>query len=200
LHRHSIMTKNPSDDLEMAHPLLRFVSIASLFLLTALAGYVTKEVVLEQEQAVKIKRYFTVARLSYVAGKYDDCIHSLVYLHSLTSAYENSRELESFCFQGKDLVKHQQEIESAEETVTVNSTDSEIIGSICRGPLQARLEKWLLRPPLPEVKIISGFTGINRGIASLSRQLRRLDAKDRSAVDRLAKDVGRFCKAANWNK
>lgn len=56
------------------------------------------------EQKNSIKDSFNLARNLYVQGKYELCITELLKLHSLIPMYENSKELQQYCEQGRELV------------------------------------------------------------------------------------------------
>jgi pSer/pThr/pTyr-binding forkhead associated (FHA) protein/tetratricopeptide (TPR) repeat protein len=59
---------------------------------------------LTPEQRASVKDSFTLARNLYVQGKYEICLTELAKVHELIPQYENSKELQSFCEQGNDLV------------------------------------------------------------------------------------------------
>jgi tetratricopeptide (TPR) repeat protein len=49
-----------------------------------------------------------------VQGKYELCLTELAKVHELIPQYENSKELQSFCEQGKELVHRQRDLERKE--------------------------------------------------------------------------------------
>lgn len=63
------------------------------------------------EQKAVIKDSFNLARNLYVQGKYELCLTELAKVHELLPQYENSKELQSFCEQGKELVHRQRDLE-----------------------------------------------------------------------------------------
>lgn len=58
-----------------------------------------------------IKDSFALARNLYVQGKYALCQTELRKVHDLIPQYENSKELESFCEQGLELVRRQEDLD-----------------------------------------------------------------------------------------
>jgi pSer/pThr/pTyr-binding forkhead associated (FHA) protein/tetratricopeptide (TPR) repeat protein len=69
---------------------------------------------LTQEQRSVVKDSFNLARNLYVQGKYELCLTELAKLHELIPQYENSKELQSFCDQGRELVHRQRDLERKE--------------------------------------------------------------------------------------
>ncbi len=61
------------------------------------------------EQRSIVKDSFNLARNLYVQGKYELCLTELAKLHELIPLYENSKELQSFCEQGRELVHRQRD-------------------------------------------------------------------------------------------
>jgi pSer/pThr/pTyr-binding forkhead associated (FHA) protein/tetratricopeptide (TPR) repeat protein len=66
---------------------------------------------MSSDQKSLVKDSFNLARNLYVQGKYELCLTELAKVHELIPAYENSKELESFCMQGKDLVTRQRDLD-----------------------------------------------------------------------------------------
>ncbi|MGZ3722800.1 MAG: FHA domain-containing protein [Bdellovibrionales bacterium] len=66
------------------------------------------------EQRSVVKDSFNLARNLYVQGKYELCLTELAKLHELIPQYENSKELQSFCDQGRELVHRQRDLERKE--------------------------------------------------------------------------------------
>ncbi len=67
----------------------------------------TQSVVFENltpEQKAAVKDSFNLARNLYVQGKYELCLTELAKVHENIPQYENSKELQSFCEQGRELV------------------------------------------------------------------------------------------------
>jgi pSer/pThr/pTyr-binding forkhead associated (FHA) protein/TolA-binding protein len=64
---------------------------------------------LSKEQKLVVKDSFNLARNLYVQGKYALCLTELAKLHELIPQYENSKELQSFCEQGLELVRREEE-------------------------------------------------------------------------------------------
>lgn len=58
---------------------------------------------------------FSMARENYVKGQYDVCLDALSRLHHFNSPTEESKQLESFCTQGKELVKREAELETIQQ-------------------------------------------------------------------------------------
>jgi pSer/pThr/pTyr-binding forkhead associated (FHA) protein len=69
---------------------------------------------LSNEQRSVVKDSFNLARNLYVQGKYELCLTELAKLHELIPQYENSKELQSFCEQGRELVHRQRDLERKE--------------------------------------------------------------------------------------
>jgi len=69
---------------------------------------------LTPEQKGVVKDSFNLARNLYVQGKYELCLTELAKLHELIPQYENSKELQSFCDQGRELVHRQRDLERKE--------------------------------------------------------------------------------------
>lgn len=69
---------------------------------------------LTPEQKNVVKDSFNLARNLYVQGKYELCLTELAKVHELIPQYENSKELQSFCEQGKELVHRQRDLERKE--------------------------------------------------------------------------------------
>ena len=69
---------------------------------------------LTNEQRSVIKDSFNLARNLYVQGKYELCLTELAKLVELIPQYENSKELQSFCEQGRELVHRQRDLERKE--------------------------------------------------------------------------------------
>lgn len=69
---------------------------------------------LTNEQRSVVKDSFNLARNLYVQGKYELCLTELAKLHELIPQYENSKELQSFCEQGRELVHRQRDLERKE--------------------------------------------------------------------------------------
>lgn len=64
---------------------------------------------LSKEQKLVVKDSFSLARNLYVQGKYALCLTELAKMHDLIPQYENSKELQSFCEQGLELVRREEE-------------------------------------------------------------------------------------------
>lgn len=69
---------------------------------------------LTPEQKSLVKDAFNLARNLYVQGKYELCLTELAKVHETIPLYENSKELESFCAQGKELVQRQRDLDRKE--------------------------------------------------------------------------------------
>ena len=69
---------------------------------------------LTNEQRGVVKDSFNLARNLYVQGKYELCLTELAKLHELIPLYENSKELQSFCEQGRELVQRQRDLDRKE--------------------------------------------------------------------------------------
>lgn len=69
---------------------------------------------LSVENKAVVKDSFNLARNLYVQGKYELCLTELAKVHELIPQYENSKELQSFCEQGKELVHRQRDLERKE--------------------------------------------------------------------------------------
>ncbi len=66
---------------------------------------------LSPEQKSVVKDSFVLARNLYVSGKYELCLTELAKVHELIPQFETSKELQSFCEQGKELVHRQRDLE-----------------------------------------------------------------------------------------
>ncbi|MBX3020835.1 MAG: FHA domain-containing protein [Bdellovibrionales bacterium] len=64
---------------------------------------------LSKEQKLVVKDSFNLARSLYVGGKYALCLTELAKLHEILPQFENSKELQSFCEQGLELVRRDEE-------------------------------------------------------------------------------------------
>lgn len=69
---------------------------------------------LPPEQKAAIKDSFNLARNLYVQGKYELCLTELAKVHESVPQFENSKELQSFCEQGRELVHRQRDLEQKE--------------------------------------------------------------------------------------
>ena len=69
---------------------------------------------LTNEQKAVVKDSFNLARNLYVQGKYELCLTELAKVHELIPQHDNSKELQSFCEQGRELVKRQRDLEYKE--------------------------------------------------------------------------------------
>lgn len=69
---------------------------------------------LTPEQKSVVKDSFTLARSLYVQGKYELCLAEVAKVHELIPQFENSKELLSFCEQGRELVIRQKDSERKE--------------------------------------------------------------------------------------
>lgn len=69
---------------------------------------------LKPEQKSVVKDSFHLARNLYVQGKYALCITELAKVHDIIPQYENSKELYSFCEQGRELVRRQEDLDRKE--------------------------------------------------------------------------------------
>jgi len=61
-----------------------------------------------------VKDSFHLARNLYVQGKYSLCLTELAKVHEIIPQFENSKELESFCDQGRELVRRQEDLDRKE--------------------------------------------------------------------------------------
>lgn len=66
---------------------------------------------LTQEKKSVVKDSFALARNLYVQGKYTLCLTELAKVHELIPQFENSKELQSFCEQGLELVRRQEDLD-----------------------------------------------------------------------------------------
>lgn len=69
---------------------------------------------LTPEQRSVVKDSFNLARSLYVQGKYELCLAEVAKVHELIPQFENSKELQSFCEQGRELVIRQKDSERKE--------------------------------------------------------------------------------------
>ncbi len=69
---------------------------------------------LKPEQKSVVKDSFVLARNLYVQGKYALCLAELAKVHDLIPQFENSKELQSFCEQGLELVRRQEDLDRKE--------------------------------------------------------------------------------------
>ncbi len=66
---------------------------------------------LKTEQKGVVKDSFALARNLYIQGKYALCLTELAKVHEIIPQFENSKELQSFCEQGLELVRRQEDTE-----------------------------------------------------------------------------------------
>src|SRR5882757_7073121 len=59
-----------------------------------------------------VKDAFNLARNLYVQGKYELCLTEVAKVHDVIPQYENSKELQTFCEQGRELVLRQRDLEA----------------------------------------------------------------------------------------
>jgi pSer/pThr/pTyr-binding forkhead associated (FHA) protein/tetratricopeptide (TPR) repeat protein len=92
---------------------------------------------LTNEQKLTVKDSFNLARNLYVQGKYALCLTELAKLHEVIPQYENSKELQSFCEQGLELVRRQEDLERKEREKAM--IESQINGYVesCKNKLKA---------------------------------------------------------------
>ena len=100
----------------------------------------TQSVVFENltpEQKAVVKDSFNLARNLYVQGKYELCLTELAKVHELIPQHENSKELQSFCEQGRELVKRQRDLEYKERERAM--IEQQITGYVeaCKAKLNA---------------------------------------------------------------
>lgn len=69
---------------------------------------------LTKEQQSVVKDTFKLATSLYVQGKYALCLTELAKLHDLIPQFENSKELQSYCEQGLELVRRQEDLDRKE--------------------------------------------------------------------------------------
>jgi pSer/pThr/pTyr-binding forkhead associated (FHA) protein/tetratricopeptide (TPR) repeat protein len=69
---------------------------------------------LKPEQKSVVKDSFHLARNLYVQGKYALCLTELAKVHEVIPQFENSKELQSFCEQGLELVRRQEDLDRKE--------------------------------------------------------------------------------------
>ena len=69
---------------------------------------------LTPEQKNVVKDSFHLARNLYVQGKYALCLTELAKVHEIIPQFENSKELQSFCEQGLELVRRQEDLDRKE--------------------------------------------------------------------------------------
>lgn len=69
---------------------------------------------LKPEQKGVVKDSFHLARNLYVQGKYALCLTELAKVHEIIPQFENSKELQSFCEQGLELVRRQEDLDRKE--------------------------------------------------------------------------------------
>ncbi len=83
-----------------------------------------------------IKDSFNLARNLYVQGKYELCLTELAKVHEQVPLFENSKELESFCVQGKELVHRQRDLDRKESER--QAIESQIAGYVetCKSNLK----------------------------------------------------------------
>lgn len=69
---------------------------------------------LKAEQKNVVKDSFHLARNLYVQGKYALCLTELAKVHEVIPQFDNSKELQSFCEQGLELVRRQEDLDRKE--------------------------------------------------------------------------------------
>src|ERR1044072_2567996 len=94
-------------NLWMLKPFIRFLGL--FIFLIASFGTAAKTTKTPSQSA---KDAFNLARNLYVQGKYELCVAELEKVHKeLPNGFENSKELETFCKKGKDIVDREKAID-----------------------------------------------------------------------------------------
>lgn len=69
---------------------------------------------LKPEQQGAVKDALNLAKTLYMQGKYSLCLTEIAKVHAIIPQFENSKELENFCEQGRELVRRQEDYERKE--------------------------------------------------------------------------------------
>lgn len=110
---------------------------------------------LTKEQQSLVKDTFKLATNLYVQGKYALCLTELAKLHEMIPQYENSKELQSYCEQGLELVRRQEDLDRKErERVQIENQISAIVDG-CKTKLNANATVDDTRVCLTEAMVLS---------------------------------------------
>lgn len=93
---------------------------------------------LSPDQRATVKDSFTLARTMYVKGKFANCLTELAKVTVLVPQYENSKELQTFCEQGQDLAKKQQDMEYREAERQKQENQIAALAGKCRARLKGQ--------------------------------------------------------------
>lgn len=93
---------------------------------------------LSPEQKTAVKDTFTLAKNLYMQGKYELCLAELAKLQQMIPIYENSKEVEAFCNQGRDLVIRQKDIDRREKEKALLEQQITTVVEGCKEKLKDR--------------------------------------------------------------
>lgn len=110
---------------------------------------------LTTEKKAVVKDSFNLARNLYVQGKYALCLTELAKVHELIAQFENSKELQSFCEQGLELVRRQEDAERKERERLL--IEQQITGyvEVCKAKLPTNATVDETRQCMAEAMILS---------------------------------------------
>jgi pSer/pThr/pTyr-binding forkhead associated (FHA) protein/tetratricopeptide (TPR) repeat protein len=92
---------------------------------------------LSPEQKSAVKDTFSLARSLYVQGKYELCLAETAKLHEMLPFYENSKEIEAFCSQGRELVLRQKDSDRREREKALLEQQITAVIDGCKEKLKA---------------------------------------------------------------
>jgi len=157
--------------------------------------------------SVKIRELSKMAENFYQNKRYSDCIYEISLLRNYDrTAANNSDGLYDRCVKGTiDEALNIREGSRAPASLGPQSIDfdptrmkdEDFVRAACSGQLFRRFERIYASPELPVVKVISApaYSGLNPGIAALSRQLRQQFHQATEPAGRIARDLQIFCAA-----
>ena len=151
------------------------------------------------EQKNAIKDSFNLARNLYVQGKYELCITEVAKLHLLIPFFENSKELEEFCKQGRELVIRQKDLERKERERAIIEQNIRVIVESCDAKLKGTTSVEEARRCLIEaIELDPEHPSITRSLAAVQQreENKKLEeAEQRSVSEKAAKGEQHFRKA-----
>ena len=93
---------------------------------------------LPKEQQMIIKDTFNLARTHYTQGNYELCLSEVKKLHKRLPFYENSKEIESLCEQGRILIIKQEEKERRQQNERELKEKVNVIIRKCKAKINSR--------------------------------------------------------------
>lgn len=139
---------------------------------------------LTTEQKNAVKDTFSLARNLYVQGKYELCLAELAKLHEMIPMYENSKELEAFCNQGRELVLRQKDIDRREKEKAMLEQQIATVIDGCKEKLKSQGTVDEVRECLaPAMELNPEHPAISEmiGAAQAREEEKKLRAKEKAA-------------------